>query len=808
MRILKTVLIVILSLLLLATAAAYLYLNSLTPQYSGEIKVKGLQSTVNTYTDDFGIPHIYAESEEDAYLALGYLHAQERLFQMDFLRRLGGGRLAAILGEELVMVDKFFRTIGLSHMAERAVREHHADTSTQFHQAATAYLKGVNEFMENGPSPIEFTLLGIPKEKFELSDCYIISGYMTYSFSAGFTTDPLLSYIAEELGEAYLNDLTIHWPKSGTRIPVYKRGVSSAAKHLQRQQQIAAMLDKYRLPALQGSNGWVLAPSRSSSGSVLFENDAHINYSQPSTWFEAHLEYPGQSFYGNFLAGFPFALIGHNRNLSWGFTMFLNDDLDLYQEKVNPQNSRQVWVNDYWEDLELREEHIQVKDGENINLQVKISRHGPMLGQVLAKDQNIRELDSADLSVWWTYHKFTSRHLELSYRMSRAKNMETFRSIMPLIHAPGLNVMYGDRHGNIAWWAAAKLVKRPGHVNSKLVLDGASGKDEPLGFYDFSINPMSENPPSGFVYSANNQPDSIDNILYPGYYVPDNRALRIEQMLSEKNDWTIDDFKEMVLDDVSVRDRETAATLVAIIEGAEGVSLSQNQQQALDYLKKWNGTHERHEAAPAIYYRWLTRILKMTLQDELGKDNYNLLSTSMLLKRSYAHLIRLENSVWWDDIATQKQEKRATILHLAFEETIRDLSSELGNDPAQWSWGKVSQLEHEHVVGRQEPLNHIFNVGPFSVSGGQEVINNKDFFLKDTNVFDIRNGPAMRILIDFAQVEDSYSINPTGQSGFFMSPHYDDQAALYNTGKFRKQMMNREEIMEKSRKLVLKPQAD
>lgn len=818
MRIFKIVLLVLLGLLLLGLSGTYIYLSSLSPQYSGEVKVKELKSAVDTYFDEFGIPHIYAQSEEDAYQALGYLHAQERLFQMEFIRRLGSGKLAAILGNELVLADRFFRTIGLRHLAEQAVKENHTDTSTQFHKAANAYLRGINEFIDHGPTPIEFTLLGIPKEKFELADCYTISGYMSYSFSAGFTTDPILGFIHETLGEAYLRDLRLDWTEDEIKIPVPKNSVSAEGRHLQMQQQIAAILKEYPIPQFEGSNSWVLSPSKTASGSVLFENDAHNNYSQPATWYEAHLEYPGQSFYGQFLAGFPFALIGHNRDISWGFTMFLNDDLDLYQERMNPDNPRQVWVNDHWEALEIREENIEVKDGKDIRMDVKTSRHGPLLGHVLTADQQIRELDSADLSLWWTLHKFTNNHLELSYRMSHAKDLDTFRAILPLIHAPGLNVMYGDRDGNIAWWAAAKLVKRPAHVNPKLVLDGASGRDEPLGFYNFSENPMSENPPTGFVYSANNQPDSIDDHLYPGYYAPDNRALRIQQMLSEQEDWTLDDFKQMVMDNISVRSRETALVLVDILEAAaiekakteieegQAGTLSARQQEALEHLKSWDGSHDPEDVAPTLYYRWISKILRMAMKDELGEENFKLLITTMQIKRAYPALIRNENSVWWNDVTTERQEDRATILLGSFEETIEDLSRELGSDPGQWTWEKVNRLEHEHVLGRQEPLNHAFNVGPFAVSGGQEVINNKDFFLRDRAVFNIRNGSSMRILLDFSQIEDSYNINPTGQSGFFMSPHYDDQTEMYNTGQFRKQMMNKEEIIEQSRKLVLVPE--
>lgn len=809
MRLLKIILLIGIGLFLIGIIGSWVYLITISPQYSGEIDLKGLNQEVITYFDDYGIPHIYANSEEDAYLALGYLHAQERLFQMDFLRRLGGGRLAEVLGEDLVVTDRFFRTIGLRKMAEKAVKENHSDTTTAYHKAAMAYLKGVNEYIDTGATPIEFTLLGIKGEKIQLIDCYIISGYMSYSFAGGFTTDPLVNFIYETLGEAYLEDLAVQWPDEGTKIPVNNtHNTQELTNLLQLNRQLKVTLDKYPVPQFEGSNSWIIAPEKSASGNVLFENDAHMSYSQPSTWYEAHLEYPGQSIYGNFLAGFPFALIAHTKDISWGFTMFLNDDLDLYREEVNPENENEVWVNDHWAPLEIREEKIKVKDAEEIILQVKESRHGPILNHILGSDESVKKLDSANLSLWWTYHKFTSSHLEFTYNMSHATDMNTFRSIVSGIHAPGLNVMYGDSRGNIAWWAAAKLVQRPDHVNSKLVLDGASGKDEPLGFYNFSENPKNENPVSGFIYSANNQPDSIDNRLYPGYYAPDNRAERIEHLLSEKHSWTLDDFKNMVMDDISLIDRTLARELYEIMQKFNSGEYTDQQQKALEILKNWIGTHNENDIAPALYYHWLFKILELSMEDEMGKENYNLLTTTMLLKKSYPALIRNRNSLWWDDIRTEIKENRDTILFSAFEQTLDALEKNFGKAPEDWAWGKVSKLEHEHIVGRQKPLNHIFNVGPFSVSGGQEVINNKDFFLKDTDVINFRNGSAMRILIDFSDIENSKNIIPTGQSGFFMSPHYDDQAEMYNKGEFRKQMMNKQEIRENSRKLVLKPRAE
>jgi len=797
---------ILLALLIVIPAAllgGLMYLYSLQPQYSGRLPLAGLQEEVEVIFDPYGIPHIYGQNEEDVYFALGYVHAQDRLFQMEMMRRVAAGHLAEILGEKLVKTDKFFRTLGILKDAEMNAALFLKDKNSPAKKAALAYLAGVNQFVDNGKSPIEFSILGIPKEKFTPKDLYLTAELMAFGFAAGFQMDPLVTKAYDKLGWDYLKDWVLGWPPGAQKIPVYPSNYSAAADALP--SAINKMMANLPVSAWIGSNGWVVSGNKTKSGKVIFANDTHMAYSQPSVWYEAHLEYPGFSFYGNHAAGVPFALIGHNRFAAWGLTMFENDDVDFYKERLNPENPNQVWFIDHWEDLKIRQETIKVKGGKPVSFKVRSSRHGPILNEV---DDKVAQTGSDPVAVWWAFNKFPTRMMEAFYGLSHARTIEEARRAASKIDGVGLNVMYGDRDGNIAWWAAGKLINRPDHVNSKLFLDGAGGKDEPLGYYDFSQNPQSENPPAGFVYSANNQPDTLTGKLYPGYYVPEDRARRIVQYLQSETTWSVESTKKMNTDCISTVFAEVTAEILNTLKADETLQRTTTHKKVFTILQNWDGDHQVTAVAPTIFTMLLSYIMENSMADELGDDDYEAFNSSHVMKRTIAVIIKNNPSLWWDDIRTEGvKETRQMIFAQSFDQTIKALTKQLGPDVSAWHWGKVHTLEHGHLLGRQKPLNYLFNVGPFAAAGGNETLVNLGFRLNPQGRYPVYFGPAMRIIIDFADIENSLSVNPTGQSGFFLSDHYDDQAALFNSGKFRKQMMNREEI-EKLGKgtLILIPQ--
>ena len=797
MKVLRNILLGLIFVLAAIAVGGYIYLQQTKPRYSGELKLAGLSSEVEVLFDTYGIPHIYADNEKDLYYALGYVHAQDRLFQMEMLRRVSGGKLAEILGPDLVDTDRFFRTLGFNQAAEESASTYFSNRAEPFQIMAQAYLDGVNAFMENGPTPPEFQLLGIPKEPFVPADLYRIASFMSFGFNAALRTDPLMSRIANQWGPAHLEDLALNTLPDNTMIPTYYARDSATISVVLNTAQMA--LSKVPIPLWEGSNSWVIAPEHTKSRKVIFANDTHIGFGQPAVWYEAHLECPGFSFYGNHLAGFPFALIGHNRFASWGLTIFPNDDMDFYREKPNPENPDEVMVNGKWEPLEKRQEIIRVKGQDDQILEVKISRHGPIINQV---NDQIEAAESDPISFWWSYFLFPRQILQATYQFSHGTNIDQYREAASQINGPGLNVMYGDRDGNIAWWGVGKLVKRRDSTNAKMILDGASGKDDPSGWYDFSENPQSENPPSGLVYSANNQPDSAFGIMHAGYYFAGNRGERISNLLMEKTDWDLEAMKQVVLDDRSVEYPVVAAKVLDLLK------INDKPGTAANELYKWEGNHNLKSVGPTIYYKLVYHIWRLATQDELGEEDFSTFLTTMVMKRSLPYLIDNDQARWWDNVQTEgKKESRLEIITQAWDQTMLELNEQLGQDPSQWHWEKVHTLEHEHALGQQKPLDKIFNVGPFPIAGGEAVINKMYFPLDPQGNYKVKSGPAMRILLDFGDLDHSLSVLPTGQSGHFMSPHYQDQAELYHSGGFRNQLMDREEIESVSEnRLLLSPQ--
>jgi penicillin amidase len=803
--------------LLLIGISSYFYLINLKPQMEGEVRLGGLKDSVKVLFDGYGIPHIYAQSEEDAYRSLGYLHAQERLFQMEMIRRVGSGRLSEILGKDFVEIDKMFRTLGIGQFAEKAEVTFMQDASQPYQKATNAYLDGINQFIEHGKTPLEFHILGIPKQKLTPKDCYLVTAYMAFGFAQAFRTDPLITKIYEKLGQNYYNDLLVHSDSTILKIPAMQETLpdSLTAPKLSRvnlyegndgMTQIAALATQVTemvpIPLLQGSNSWILSGTKSKSGKPLFSNDAHIGYSQPAVWFEAHLEYPNMSFYGNFLAGFPFGIIGHTKEAGWGLTMFENDDIDFYREKINPDNASQVWQDGKWVELTIREESIKVKGEKDVQFQVRSSKHGAIINDVI---KEINQTNTAPVAVWWTMMQMHNHVLQAIYKLQYAKNTNEAREAASMIEAPGVNVMYANTQGDIAWWASAKLPKRPVHVNSMLILDGASGKDEIDGFYDFSANPQNINPNKGYVYSANNQPERVNGVLYSGYYLTDDRAKRIVEVLESRQEkWDMTALEQAVNDVTSASASKNINLFFNIIASNEPSQLKLVNHQAIEILKKWKGNHQIEEIAPTIYHKWLYFITEGIFLDELGEEDFNTLQKTHLLLYTLPKIFNNPNSAWWDNLSSKNyKESRKEILIQAFNKAIQQLEKESGSDVNDWQWGKVHILEHVHPLGRQKPLNYLFNVGPFGVEGGSEIINNTKSLLTKDKIQQVTTGPSKRILIDFAEIENAQSVLPTGQSGYFLSTHYDDQAPLYNAGKFRKMMMNEQEIKNNKQSVLI-----
>lgn len=787
MRFLKKVLITLGILVITLVILFWGFMHTLTPTYEGEQYLEGLQAKVSTYYDPYGIPHIYADNNKDAFRALGYVHAQDRLWQMELLRRIAKGRLSQVFGaDKMLETDQFFLSLGIDENSIETVK--HLDVESEMYQWTTAYLEGINAFIDEGPTPVEFYLTGLDKTKFSLEDVLNTMGYMAFSFAMGHKTDPLLTNIKNKLGAAYINDLVIDSDTSSVFIKNYKPDELDSVPNTLAA-NVAKALKSLPVPQFVGSNSWVLAPNKTKNGKVILANDPHIGFSQPSVWYEAHLSTPTYEKYGYHIAGMPFPLLAHDRNLAFGLTMFQNDDLDFYYEQNHPTDSSLYKTKDGWASYELVTKTIIDKNGDSIPFRFKKSQHGPIVNGIANQVKGERPI-----AMSWIYTQVENKALEGLYQMNTATNIQEFQQSLPKIHAPGLNIMYGDAKGNVAWWATAKLYQMPDSISTKFILDGTSGEEERQSYLDFEENPHAINPSWNYVYSANNQPDSIGGGLYPGYYLPENRAKRIVNLLDVKNDWDKETVSAMILDVTSAVNPELITNFIKSIDISK---FTEEQLKALDAFKNWKGDYTLENTSATLYHRVEYFALKNIFEDELGPEMFKEFLATHLVKRQIVHGPGKKQRIWRDNIHTKDiKETMSDMATKSFKEAWMSLEEDFGPDYMQWHWGKVHTLEHNHPIGQVDALRKYFNVGPFPVNGSREVINNLAFPLDSTGFYKVNVGPSTRRIVDFSDIENSISILPTGQSGNPLSRYYKDQAQMYIDGEFRKMMLNKEEIVE------------
>jgi penicillin amidase len=807
-KILRRLTLAVVLLILAAAAFVAWSLYRIQPQRSGTLELAGLQAPVAVRYDERGVPHIRAENEADLYRALGYVHAQDRLFQMEIVRRLAQGELAEVLGSKLLDTDRLFRTLGLRAHAQVYTKK--LNPASPAVKALTAYLDGVNQFQAGHPAPIEFTVLGIPKRPFTIEDTVAISGYLAYSFAAAFRTEPVLTQVRDQLGERHLRVFDLAWHTEGVTPATPPRSQQRTAQHLPLNEadwrglaRLAQLseeaLAQAGVPRLEGSNAWAIGGKRTASGKPLLAGDPHIAYSAPAVWYEAHLSMPGFELYGHHQALNPLALLGHNTRFGWSLTMFQNDDLDLIAEKVNPADPNQVWYRDRWVDLQAREETIAVKGQPAVKLIVRRSPHGPIVSDAFQPP-----LGPAPIAMWWALLETENPILDAFYELNRADTLAKARTAAAKIHAPGLNVVWANAAGDIAWWAAAKLPVRPAGVNPAFILNGATGEADKLGFLPFADNPQEENPARGYVFSANHQPTW--RIPVPGYYNLADRAQRLAVRLAAPDvRWDVKNSQAVQLDSGTGYGPRILADVLPVLREALA-SADPAERALLDQLAAWDGDYLADRTAPTLFNQLLYEIANAAMADELGEASFKNLLRTRALDSALPRLVADASSPWWDRRGTPAVETRADTLQAAWRATLAHLRATLGNDPAAWTWGRAHTLTHNHPLGQQKPLDKLFNIGPYAAPGGRETPNNLSYSLGPAP-WAVTTGPSTRRLIDFADATNALGINPVGQSGVPFDAHYADQAAPFIAGTYVPQHLSEAAVAAHTRStLTLVPQ--
>ena len=767
--------------------AAAWHIHTKQPLRSGNVALKQLKAPVSVAYDERGVPHIKAENEMDMYRALGYVHAQDRLFQMEMVRRLARGELAEVLGPKLLETDKLFRTLGIRAKAEEMGSK--LDPSRPADMALISYLDGINQFQNTHPVPLEFDILKIPKRPFTPQDSFAVSGYLAYSFAQAFKAEPALTQIRDKLGPDYLRIFDLDWHPEGVTQPLAKANATTTprtplaldSKDWAGLAQLAQLshdaLDAAGVPAFEGSNAWAISGQRTASGKPLLAGDPHIGYSAPAVWYEAHLTAPGFDLYGHYQALNPFALLGHNDKFGWSLTMFENDDVDLVAEKLNPANPNQVSIKGQWVDLTTRTETIKVKGEADVQLTLRRSPHGPIITDAFKEN-----FGSTPIAMWWAFLETENPALQAFYELNRADSREKARHAAEQIHSPGLNVVWASTGGDIGWWAAAKLPIRPAGVNPSFILDGSTAEADKTGFYNFSFNPQEENPARGYIVSANHQPKPSSGVPVPGYYCLPDRVQRLDSALRDPDKkWDTAAAQTLQLDSGNGYGPRVLKDLMPILKA---VTTDPYQKAFLEPLDLWDGDYARESMAALLFTQLMYELAHAAMADEMGEVQFKNVLRTFALDSALPRLVADANSPWWDNVNTKQKESRFETVRIAWVNTIQHLESIYGKDLLKWNWGTAHTLTHAHPLGQQKPLDRIFNVGPFRVPGGRETPNNLNINMGPAP-WGVRSGPSTRRVVDFAHPDQAMGINPVGQSGVLFDAHYDDQAELFSQGLYQ-----------------------
>jgi penicillin amidase len=742
------------------------------PRTDGVERGTGILGGAEIVRDLWGVPHIFAGSDDDAYFALGWVHAQDRLFQMDLTRHLGQGRLSELFGAKTLRSDRLFRTMEFHRTGQRML----AEARPEARRAAEAYCRGVNASVAslNGRLPIEFAILRHEFEPAKADDFVGVLGYMSWGLNMSWDFDPLYEKLVAKLGAA----------KAAELFPYNFGGVPSAfptppppelrISLFQLSPDEDALLAS--VPTLRASNNWVLGPSKTTSGMPILANDPHLSHGVPGIWYEAHLHTPTLDVMGVTMPGFPAVVIGHDREVAWGFTNVMLDAADFFVEKLRPGPPGQVMSRGQWLPIEERREQIQVKGAAPETLLIRRTPHGPLVSDLMpgAKDA---------LSYQWNYHAaLDANEVDGFYALDRARSWGEFRAAVARFGAVAQNAAYADREGHIGMQTTGRI---PRYKEPKL--DGQSyrigwdGSEDWDGFHPFEENPSLLDPPQGWLASANNPTVGHSRYYISNQWEPVDRYLRIKEMIEAKAKLSIEDVKRMQMDTVFVSAREEAPMILDAF--AAEPPRDATARAALALLAGWDGDMRKDAAAPALFAAFYRRLFYAIFEDELGPE----------LARGYRAKANLSavmigavmsdaSSPWFDRVDTPAVEDRAAILRTAWLAAVRELRGMLGDDPRSWTWGRLHSLTMHHALGRGSRLLGLyFDRGPFAVSGTTSTVNKMEFGEAD---FSVLHGPSMRQITDLGDLNRSLAVLPMGESGIPASPHYDDMLPLWLAGEY------------------------
>ncbi|RIK45093.1 MAG: penicillin acylase family protein [Chloroflexi bacterium] len=781
----------------------YLYwwlIQRCTPNLDGDLALECLDQPVEVRRDKHGIPHIYAQSQADLWRAQGFVHAQERLWQMEQNRRIARGALAELFGVAALEADRFSRIIGFWRAAERELAQLDGDTR----QALDWYAQGVNSYIAARPGRLaaEFNLLRVQPKPWSALDTLAHSKVLSWGLSVNWESELTRLRLLHQLDPVAAAELEADYPGQnpiileGAGSETVTRLLSTAGLLLSQYEQVKEWLGVQ--PGGHGSNSWVVAPKASLNRRPLLANDTHLAITIPTLFFENHLVCPDFEVSGASFPGAPGVVIGHNADIAWGMTNALVDVQDLYIERPHPDDPTRFEYNGAWEAAEVVEEVIQVHRGQPHVERVIITRHGPLisglitpLGRETANQPGEpvqSDLRTAPLALRWVGHE-PGQAVRAVLRLNRATNWDEFCAALEDWATPPQNVTFADAAGNIGYLLAGRMPIR----DRNLGLTPAAGWSDAYewsGYIPAAELPRLYNPPSGKIVTANNKMVGDDYPYFLGVeFDPGWRAARIEERLGEKERYTIRDMEEMQIDTFSKYAQALTPWLTLIN------SEDPWEKAALTALRKWNFRMDAESDAATVFHYLLTTLLEMTFGDKLAaaKAGYFGVSSNPLFLihgffwRAATHLLALlnehERSIWYLDVATGRQRTREDLLQEALARSVKQLRRHTGDVTRLWAWGRLHQVRFVHPLGSVRLLQNLFNRGPFPVGG-------------DGTSPHVTRHP-LQVPLGLVQVAANYrqifevgvwdrgaSVTNVGQSGHPLSQHYDDQIILWREGAY------------------------
>ncbi len=756
--------------------------RGLPPKYE-QIALPGIEHPVEILRDTWGVPHIYAHREPDLFFAQGFVHAQDRLFQMDINRRAGSGRISEIIGPAGLLTDRVARHFGWGTAAKAMVDG--ADTLVR--DAMAAYSAGVNAYIDTQPLPLEFALLRYKPEPWGLSSTAAIGAILAWGLSVNWETELLRMVLLEALGPEKAFDLT----------PLADDQYAAIMPDAGVDEQFAReLIDTYRramttLPLKAaasgkgvGSNSWVVNGGHTASGRPILANDPHLPPTYPALWYENHLVGGAYDVTGFTMPGVPGVVIGHNKHIAWGFTNAFPDIQDVYIERFHETDPTLYEVNGQWVSAGIHEEVIQVRGRKPVVERVRSTRHGPVFSDILPNEGRALALS------WASYREHN--HLRSVLDVNLASNWQEFRDGLQHFGFPSQNIVYADVQGNVGYVMPGKVPQR--RKGSGLApVPGWHDEYGWAGWIPFAELPSLYNPPEGMIVTANNR---VHGDAYPylltGEWLPDNRARRIRQLLAQDARQTLGSHARIQADTHSLQ----AAVFLAraLPELQKGNTRDAVMQNALALLSQWDGDMRADLAAPSLYTGWLINFSQLVIRQAVGIE-----LAGELFKRSPPETfqadpfleIALDLSIQWLGKGSPGWVGDIRPLLLpSLRKTILLLQREFGKDPANWLWGNMHQILHEHPLTRLPGLGRSWKTAAIPVGGDGQTVNQAEiapnFPPKPVEII-----ASCRLIMDVGEWDNSLAVLPGGQSGNPASSHYEDGLADWRSGRYHPLLYSR-----------------